>query len=98
MYARINTTEWNPEYVEAGMRLTEEKIIPGYQAHPGFRGYILLTEPGGGEHAVAITLWDSEENMTSSAGIARAMVAELGDVLRVPPKTEHYEVRFFVPE
>jgi quinol monooxygenase YgiN len=98
MYARINTTEWNPDYVEAGMRLTEEKIIPGYQAHPGFRGYILLTEPGGGEHAVAITLWDSEENMTSSAGIARAMVAELGDVLRAPPKTDHYEVRFYVPE
>jgi quinol monooxygenase YgiN len=96
MYARINTTEWNPDYVEAGMKLTEEKIIPAYQAHPGFRGYILLTEPGAGDHAVALTLWDSEENMNSSAGIARAMVAELGDVLRAPPKTEHYEVRFYV--
>jgi len=98
MYARINTTEWNPEHVDAAMRLTEEKIIPGYQEHPGFRGYILLTEPGRGDHAVAITLWDSEENMASSAGIARAMVAELGDVLRAPPKTEHYEVRYYVGE
>jgi|SRR6516165_1279378 hypothetical protein len=96
MYARVNATEWDPEKVEAGMRLTEEKIIPSYQQHPGFRGYILLTEPGGGEHAMAITLWDTEENMDSSAGIARAMVGELRDVLRAPPKTDSFEVRFFV--
>ena len=51
MYARVNTTEWNPEKVDAGMELTEEKIIPSYQEHPGFRGYILLTEPDGGPHA-----------------------------------------------
>lgn len=96
MYARVNTTEWNPEKVDAGMRLTEEKIIPSYQQHPGFRGYILLTEPDGGPHAVAITLWDSEETRESSAGIARAMVGELKDVLQAPPKTDHYDVRFCV--
>jgi heme-degrading monooxygenase HmoA len=96
MYARVNTTEWNPEQLEAAMRLTEEKIIPGYQGHPGFRGYILLTEPASGERAVAITLWDTEEDRESSAGIARAMVGELRDVLRAPPKTDNFEVRFFV--
>ncbi len=96
MYARVNATEWNPEKVEDGMRLTEEKIIPGYQAHPGFKGYLLLTEPGEGAHAMAITLWDTEENMESSAGIARAMVGELKGVLRAPPKTDNFEVRFFV--
>lgn len=96
MYARVNSTEWNTDQVEAGMRLTEEKIIPSYQDHPGFRGYILLTEPEGGPHAIAITLWDSEETRESSAGIARAMVGELKGVLQAPPKTEHYDVRFFV--
>ncbi len=96
MYARVNATEWNPEKVEAGMRLTEEKIIPSYQEHPGFKGYMLLTEPGGGDRAMAITLWDSEENMETSAGIARAMVGELKGVLRAPPKTDHFEVTFFV--
>jgi hypothetical protein len=96
MYARVNATEWNPELVEQGMKLTEDKIIPSYQEHPGFKGYILLTEPGGGNRAIAITLWDSEENMASSAGIARAMVGELKGVLQAPPKTDNYEVRFFV--
>jgi hypothetical protein len=45
---------------------------------------------------MAITLWDTEENMESSAGIARAMVGELRDILRAPPKTDNFEVRFYV--
>jgi quinol monooxygenase YgiN len=98
MHARVNTTHWNPDRVDAGMRLTEERIIPAYREHPGFRGYMLLTEPGGGERAMAITLWDSEENMQSSAGIARAMVGELKDVLQAPPQTDNFEVRFYVTE
>ena len=97
MYARVNATEWNPEKVEEGMRLTEEKIIPSYQQHPGFRGYILLTEPGG-EKAMAITMWDTEEQLESSAGIARAMIGELKDILRARPQAQNYEVRFYVTE
>ena len=97
MYARVNATEWNPEKVDDGMRLTEEKIIPSYQQHPGFRGYILLTEPGG-EKAMAITMWDSEEQLESSAGIARAMIGELKGILRAPPQAQNYEVRFYVTE
>jgi quinol monooxygenase YgiN len=97
MYARVNATEWNPDKVEEGMRLTEEKIIPSYQQHPGFRGYILLTEPDG-DSAMAITMWDTQEQLESSAGIARAMIGELKDILRAPPKADNYEVRFYVTE
>ena len=95
MYARVNETQWNPEMVEEGIRLTEETIIPAYQEHPGFRGYFLLTEPGG-EGAMAITMWDTEENMESSASIARSMIGELKGILRAPPETRHYEVMFNV--
>jgi hypothetical protein len=95
MYARVNATEWNPEKVEEGIRITEETIIPSYQKHPGFRGYFLLTEPGG-ERAMAITMWDTEENRESSAAIARAMIPELKDILRAPPDTKNYEVMFNV--
>jgi quinol monooxygenase YgiN len=95
MYARVNATQWDPEKVDEGIRLTEETIIPAYQEHPGFRGYFLLTEPGG-EEAMAITMWDSEENMESSAAIARAMIPKLKGILRAPPETRHYEVMFNV--
>jgi hypothetical protein len=95
MYARVNATEWNPEKVEDGMRLTEDTIIPAYQDCEGFRGYILLTEPSG-DKAMAITLWDTEEQMESSAAVARAMVGELRGILRAPPATQNYYVRFYV--
>jgi quinol monooxygenase YgiN len=95
MHARVNATEWNPEKVEAGMRLTEETIIPSYQEEPGFRGYILLTEPGGSA-AMAITLWETEEDMERSAKVAQAMIPKLKGILRAPPETKTYDVRFHV--
>ena len=95
MHARVNATEWNPEKVEAGMRLTEETIIPSYQEEPGFRGYILLTEPGGSA-AMAITLWETEADMESSAKVAQAMIPKLKGILRAPPETKTYDVMFHV--
>ena len=45
---------------------------------------------------MAITMWDSEENMNASARIAKAMVGELKGILQAPPDTRHYEVMFKV--
>jgi hypothetical protein len=98
MYARVNKTQWDPDRLETGVKLTEEKVIPAYKAHPGFRGYMLLTEPGGGGGAMAVALWETEEDMASSSGIAAKIFAELRDALRGPPNNEDYEVRFYVPE
>ena len=98
MYARVNRSQWNPEQLETGVKLAEEKVIPSYQALPGFRGYILLTDPAGGGEAVTITLWDAEENVAASDGIAREIFGEVKDALRGPPKNDNYEVRFYIPE
>jgi quinol monooxygenase YgiN len=95
MHARVNATEWNPEKVEEGIRITEEKIIPGYRALPGFQGYFLLTEPGG-EKAMAITIWDTKDQMDASAAVARAMIGELKDLLRAPPQATEWTVMFNV--
>jgi quinol monooxygenase YgiN len=95
MHARVNATEWNPEKVEEGIRITEEKIIPSYRALPGFRGYVLLTEPDG-EKAMAITMWDTKDQMDASVAVARAMVGELKDLLRAPPEATEWDVMFNV--
>jgi quinol monooxygenase YgiN len=95
MHARVNATEWDPEKAEEGIRLTKETIIPSYQEQPGFRGYFLLTEPGG-ERAMAITMWETEEDMEASAAVARAMIPKLKGILRAPPETRNYEVMFNV--
>ena len=93
MYARMNTARWNPETYDEAMKLTEDTIIPAYENHPGFEGYMLLTD---GEKGVAITLWDSEENRESSIEIAQRMTAELRGILAEPPLTENFEVTFNV--
>jgi quinol monooxygenase YgiN len=95
MYARVNATQWNPDKADEGIRLTEEVIIPAYQKEEGFRGYFLLTEPGG-EGAMAITMWDTEADLERSAAVARAMIPQLKGILRAPPETSNYEVMFNV--
>jgi hypothetical protein len=93
MYARMNTARWAPETYDRAMKLTEETIIPAYQNHPGFKGYLLLTD---GEKGVAVTLWDSEENRQSSESIAQDMIGELRGILAEPPVTENFNVDFDV--
>jgi quinol monooxygenase YgiN len=95
MYARVNATQWDPDKAQDGIRLTEEVIIPAYQKEDGFRGYFLLTEPGG-EGAMAITMWDTEADLDRSAAVARAMIPQLKGILRAPPETSNYEVMFNV--
>jgi heme-degrading monooxygenase HmoA len=91
MYARMNTARWHEDTYDEAMKLTEDTIIPAYQEHPGFKGYILLSD---GEKGVAITLWDSEENRQSSEQIAQRMIGELKGILAEPPLTENFDVLF----
>jgi heme-degrading monooxygenase HmoA len=94
MYARMNTTRWYPEKREEAEKLTWDTIIPSYRNQQGFKGYYLLTEPGG-EKAVAVTLWDSESDMEASAAVARSLIPKLKDYIVEPPVTEQFEVTIF---
>jgi heme-degrading monooxygenase HmoA len=95
LYARRNTARWNKERFDEAMELTRTTIIPAYQEHPGFKGYVLLSEPDG-DKGIAITMWDSKENMDSSIEIAQRMTAELRGILAEPPLTENFELLFKV--
>lgn len=91
MHARVNATRWKPEKIEEGLDLTWNTIVPAYREQPGFRGYLLLTEPGG-DKAMAITIWESEEEMQASAPVAQAMIPKLSEIIQERPVTETYEV------
>ncbi len=97
MYARMNTSRWNPEERERGLKLTSELIIPSYAKMPGFRGYVLLLEPDG-DKGIAITLWDTDEDREASQRVAQEMTSELRDVLLERPLTENYEVIAHFPD
>jgi heme-degrading monooxygenase HmoA len=97
VYARMNTSRWNPEQRENGLKLTSDTIIPSYAKQPGFRGYVLLLEPDG-DKGIAITLWDTEEDREASISVALEMTSELRGVLLERPLTENYEVIAHFPE
>jgi hypothetical protein len=94
MHARTNIARWNPETFDHAMKLTREVIIPAYAAADGFKGYLLLTKPGE-DVAMAVTLWETQEDMQESEKIAISMISELRGVLAEPPQTERYEVTIF---
>ena len=95
MHARVNATRWHPEKIEEALRLTWDTIIPSYERLPGFRGYFLLTEPGG-EKAIAITMWETEADMEASAPTAQEMIPKLREIIVERPVTETYEVTVHV--
>lgn len=96
MYARMNTARWNPHTRERALQMTFEKIIPAYERHPGYGGYVLLLD-NESDKGIAITLWETEADRESSLEIAKAMIGELRGVLREPPLTENFEVVVHFP-
>ena len=44
--------------------------------------------------AMAITMWDTKDQMDASAAVARAMIGELKDLLRAPPQATEWNVMF----
>jgi heme-degrading monooxygenase HmoA len=97
MYARINTSRWNPETRDRALQLTSDTIIPAYAEQPGFKGYVLLLEPDG-DKGIAITLWETEEQREASRSVAQAMTKELRGVLKEPPTTENLDVIAYFPD
>lgn len=79
MHARIAYYQFKPSQGPEVVRRAEEGMLPVFQRHPGFRGYVaVLTE---GDTGYSISLWDSEQQATaavqSAADWARENVAGL---------------------
>jgi heme-degrading monooxygenase HmoA len=92
MFARVSTFQGPPDQTAKGIRVAREQILPAARLQPGFVGIYLLYDPDGGR-SLAITLWETEEDMRASeeaALRARTESAEVsGDVIL---GVERYEV------
>jgi hypothetical protein len=89
VFARVNFFEGD---VEAADRATRGIVLPRIREAEGFKGYIVLLSPGGGQ-AIGLTFWESEEAEAASDEIAkrvRPLLQEAtgGRVIRV----ERYRV------
>ena len=92
MYARVSTFQGPPDQTAEGIRIAREQILPAARLQDGFVGIYLLYDREGGR-SLAITLWETEEDMRASEEAAlRARTesaAVSGDVIL---GVESYEV------
>ena len=69
MYARVTTLQADTARMEDAVRFTREQLIPRAKTLPGFQGGYWLGDRATGR-AMAITLWDTEEEMRASEELA----------------------------
>lgn len=94
MFARISTFEGPPEQTAEGIRMARRQFLPAARLQEGFRGMYLMLDAASGR-SLAITMWDTQEDMARSEEAVRRARAESaessGETL---VSVERYEVAF----
>jgi heme-degrading monooxygenase HmoA len=75
MYARVSTYEGSVEEYQQGLDKMRSDILPQVQAMPGCKGILSMVDKSTG-HSLSITLWDSEDALTSTRETANRVRAE----------------------
>ena len=96
MFARVTTLQAAPDKAEAGTRYIQDTVIPMIQKQAGFRGYLGLADRKTGK-GMAVTLWDTEEQLRASESMAAQVRSQGGQILNVAqqPTVEVYEVPIY---
>ncbi len=94
MYSRVTLLEidtMRTDVDDVVDRFTTE-FLPGLRELPGFEGILLLVTPEG--KGLVVSLWETEEAISASAGAAAGAVEEFVTLYRSPPGREHYRVAY----
>ena len=96
MYARVTTFPGlAPERIKATLEQFKEKHLPLFEQQPGYRGVWAGVDYTGGR-AIAVTYWDSLENLHASDALANevraAAVTKAGVDRNRPTVIDRYEV------
>ena len=93
MYARVITTQYQPDKMEEGLQMYRE-VLAATRQQPGFKGVLGLIDRGAGK-AMSIALWETEaEAQASGASSAyfQAQLTKFASVFAAAPVIETYEV------
>jgi heme-degrading monooxygenase HmoA len=96
MYARVTTFPGlAPERIKATLEQFKEKHLPLLEQQPGYRGVWAGVDYTGGR-AIAVTYWDSLENLHASDALANevraAAVTKAGVDRNRPTVIDRYEI------
>ena len=82
MFARISTFRGPPEQTAEGIRVARRQFLPAARLQEGFRGMYLMLDAASGR-SLAVTLWETEEDMARSEGAVRRARRERRSLRRV---------------
>jgi heme-degrading monooxygenase HmoA len=93
LHARVVSMEMLPINVAEAVRIYQDRVVPAAREQEGFRGALMLTDPGSGE-GLSISLWNSEEDMHASeaSGFYHRKLSELEAFFISTPVRKLYEV------
>jgi heme-degrading monooxygenase HmoA len=74
MYARVTWLEGSPSQAREAIAAMREQAIPAVQAAPGFSEILFLVDRDGGR-ALAVTLWETLEDLEDSEALAHRLRA-----------------------
>ena len=94
MYSRVTLLEIDTMRadVSAAAARFEAELMPELREQEGFVGAVVLATPEG--KGMVVTVWETEEAVEASAGLAAAHVERFATLYAAPPGREYYEVLY----
>ncbi len=95
MYARIVRSQVPPERLDELVPVIKRQIAPTAEQQPGFRGMVVLSDPGTGV-GMLMTFWESASDLLAgeTSGYLNRQLAAVAPWLTAPAVRETYEVNF----
>jgi hypothetical protein len=94
MYARVTTTQGNPDMVDEALEIVRNSILPAARSQKGFKGYLLLGDRATGK-SFGITIWETETDRDATSQDSeylRENLAKLAPLFSAQPIIEDFEV------
>ena len=94
MYSRVTLLEIDTlrADVDDVVQQFETTLLPVIREQPGFEGLLVMVTAEG--RGMVVSVWESEEAVAASAGLAAGAVEEFVTLYRSPPGREHYRVAY----
>lgn len=93
MHVRAATVHIQPGKMQELIDLYKDEMAPAVKAKKGFQGQYLMTDVSSGK-ALAISFWDSDEDVLDTEYLSEQVRAKFGSVFVGPPNYDHYELIF----
>ena len=92
MFARVSTYTGTSDEIDEAIRQVRENTLPKLMQLDGYKGAYFLVDRQNGK-SLSVTLWESEEAMSTSEEAANSLRTEVADALGTQMVgVERYEV------